>query len=133
MNRLRSFLIGRNGPDQLSRAITLLACVLLILSMLFRGMISSILWALALLFLVVSYWRIFSRNIEKRRQENQQFLTRIAPLSRKWNQWKLRRRQRNIYSFFKCPSCGTVLRVPKGKGHVRITCKSCGNVFERNS
>ena len=46
---------------------------------------------------------------------------------------QLRRRQRNIYSFFKCPSCGTVLRVPKGKGRVRITCKSCGNVFERNS
>ena len=133
MNRLRSFLIGRNGPDQLSRAITALACVLLILSMLFHGVASSILWGLAFLFLIIGYWRIFSRNIERRRQENQKFLTWVAPVTRKWNQWKLRRRQRNIYSFFKCPACGTVLRVPKGKGRVRISCKSCGEKFERNS
>ena len=56
-----------------------------------------------------------------------------APVTRKWNQWKLRRRQRNIYAFFKCPQCGMALRAPKGKGRIRVTCKSCGSVFERTT
>ena len=42
-------------------------------------------------------------------------------------------RQKNLYCFFKCPQCGTVLRVPaREKRHIRITCKKdCGHVFER--
>ena len=133
MNRLRYFMIGRNGPDALSKFSCVLACVLVILSMVFSGVAGSVFWALGLVLLVISYWRMFSRNLEKRHMENQMFLSRVAPLTRKWNQWKLRRQQRNIYCFFKCPSCGTVLRVPKGKGRVRITCKSCAHKFERNS
>ena len=133
MNRLQSFLMGRNGPDALSKTTAFLACALLILSMVLHGMASNILWILALACLVVSYYRMFSRNLEKRRRENQWFLARTAPLTRKLRQLRMRRQQRNIYRFFKCPSCGTVLRVPKGKGHVRITCKSCSNVFERST
>ena len=133
MHRLQSFFAGRSGPDALSKATSALACLLLILSMFFRGLASNILWALAFVFLLLSYFRMFSKNIWKRRAENQKFLTLTAPLTRKWNQWKLRRRQRNLYAFFKCPQCGTVLRVPKGKGRIRITCKNCANSFERNT
>ena len=56
-----------------------------------------------------------------------------TPLTAISGRIKARRRQKNLYCFFKCPQCGTVLRVPKGKGHIRITCKCCGHVFERNS
>lgn len=133
MHRLQSFFAGRNGSDALSKTTSIVACLLLILSMFFRGVVSSILWALAFLFLALSYFRMFSRNIWKRREENQKFLAWTAPIARKWRQWKLRWRQRNLYAFFKCPQCGTVLRVPKGKGKVRVTCKSCGNVIERST
>ena len=133
MHRLQSFLIGRNGPDALSKATSAAACLLLIVSMFLHGIVSNILWILALLFLVISYWRMLSRNISRRRQENQKFLTLIAPIQKKLRQLRMRRQQRNIYSFFKCPTCGTVLRVPKGKGRVRITCKSCASVFERST
>lgn len=30
-----------------------------------------------------------------------------------------------------CPSCGKFYKVPKGKGKIRITCKACGNPFEK--
>ena len=133
MHRLSSFLAGRNGPDALSKATSFLACLLLIVSMFVPLLPGQVLLMLALVFLVVSYFRMLSRNLDARRRENQWFLARTAPVTRKLRQWKLRRKQRNLYSFFKCPSCGTVLRVPKGKGRIRITCKSCGNVFERNS
>lgn len=133
MYRRSRFLSGRNGPDALSIALSLSSCVLLLIAMFVRSRLSSILWLLALIFLGSSYFRIFSKNISKRQAENQQFLTRIAPLTRLYNRQRTKRRQKNLYSFFKCPECGTVLRVPKGKGHIRITCKSCGHAFERNS
>ena len=133
MRRLQSFFAGRNGADALSKTTSIVAIILLLLSMVFHGIVSSILWALAFVFLFLTYFRMFSRNIWKRREENQKFLAKSAPVRRKFNQWKLRWRQRNLYAFFKCPQCGTVLRVPKGKGRVRVTCKSCGNVIERTT
>jgi len=133
MHRFQQFLIGRNGPDALAKANSILACLLLILSMFLHGIPGTVLWVLALVFLCVSYYRMFSRDLVHRQAENQKFLQLIAPVTRKLSYLRLRRKQRNIYSFFKCPACGTVLRVPKGKGHIRVTCKNCSHVFERNS
>ena len=133
MRRKKPFLTGRNGPDALSMTASLFACVLLIIAMFVGGTASSVLWLLALICLIFCYFRIFSRNIARRRAENQRFLTLIAPLTRLRVRYREKKRQKNIYCFFKCPQCGTVLRVPKGKGHIRITCKCCSHVFERNS
>lgn len=133
MRRRKPFLAGRNGPDALSMTASLSACVLLIIAMFARGTVSSVLWLLALICLVFCYFRIFSRNTARRRAENQRYLTLIAPLTQLRARRREKKRQKNLYCFFKCPQCNTVLRVPKGKGHIRITCKYCGHVFERNS
>ena len=114
-------------------ALNILSCLLLILAMILGGTASSILWSLALVSLGLSYFRIFSRNTAKRQAENARFLQLISPVSRWFALKKTKRRQKNLYCFFKCPVCGTVLRVPKGKGKVRITCKSCSHVFERTT
>lgn len=37
------------------------------------------------------------------------------------------------FKFFKCPQCGHTLRVPKGKGKIKITCPNCSNRFEAKS
>ena len=133
MQRIQTFMIGRNGPDTLSRATSVLACLLLILSLPLRGIAGSILWLLAAVFLVFSYWRMLSKNTLRRQEENQKYLQLVSPLTRRYSQIKTRLHQRKLYSFFKCPECGTVLRIPKGKGKVRITCKNCSYKFERNS
>ena len=133
MRRKKPFLYGRNGPDALSMTASFTACVLLIVAMFLKGTASSVLWLLALVCLILCYFRIFSRNISRRRAENQWYLQKIAPLTAISSRIKARRRQKNLYCFFKCPQCSTMLRVPKGKGHIRITCKCCGHVFERNS
>ncbi len=133
MKRKKPFLSGRNGPDAFSMTASLSACVLLIIAMFVGGTISSVLWLLALICLIFCYFRIFSRNIPRRRAENQRFLTLIAPLTQLHGRFREKKRQKNLYCFFQCPQCGTVLRVPKGKGHIRITCKCCKHIFERNS
>lgn len=124
---------GRNGPDGLSMATSILACILLILNMFLGGVASNILWCLALILLLLSYFRMFSRNLPKRQLENARFLKLVDPIRGQIALRRTKKAQKNLYCFFKCPACGTVLRVPKGKGRIRITCKNCSHIFERNS
>ena len=131
--RFKNLFNGRNGPDGLSMALCYLACFMLVLNLFASGTLSTILWYLAFLILGIAYFRMFSRNISKRQLENARFLKAIDPFREKLARRKRRKAQKHLYCFFKCPSCGTVLRVPKGKGRIRITCKSCGHVFERTS
>ena len=133
MNRFRNLFYGRNGTDQLSMATSTCACILLVVAMFLKGTASSVLWMLAFLFLILTYFRMFSRNLPRRQAENARFLNLIEPLARKFRLARTKRQQKHLYRFFKCPSCDTVLRVPVGKGHIRITCKNCGHVFERNT
>ena len=43
--------------------------------------------------------------------------------------WK----ERKTSSFLKCPTCGQILSVPKGKGKIRVTCPKCHSKMETRS
>ena len=43
--------------------------------------------------------------------------------------WK----ERKTTAFLKCPNCGQVLSVPKGKGKIRVTCPKCHAKMETKS
>ena len=131
--KLINFFSGRNGIDTIGKTVlwTAIALVLIswITSGLLGGIISNVLWVLALALIVYGYWRMFSRNIYKRRAENDRFLASTSGIRSFFRGIKLRITQGRKFKFFKCPSCGTVLRVPRGKGRIQITCKRCGNRF----
>ena len=40
-------------------------------------------------------------------------------------------RDRKHYKYFKCPTCKQVLRAPKGRGRIRVTCSRCHHIFEK--
>ena len=87
----------------------------------------------AAIVLVYLLSRVFSRDQEKRNLENARFLALLRAIS----QW-FRRRKRALtpdreYYYFKCPNCGQQMRVPRGKGTVQITCRSCSSHFETKS
>ena len=65
------FMAGRYGADQLSRFLSFAALALIVLNLFFR---SSVLWILGIAALVCVYLRMFSRNFEKRRKENEAYL-----------------------------------------------------------
>ena len=69
--KLRQFMIGRYGVDDLSRVQIIAALVLLLVSTFLRV---NILYWLGLALLIYSYFRILSRNVSKRYEENQRFL-----------------------------------------------------------
>lgn len=122
MNWLQRMMKGRYGVDQLSKAMLILTLVLLIISS-FTGL--DIINALGVLVLALTYMRILSRNINKRHQENLRFLQWIKPIRVKYNKFFIRLKEHRTHRFLKCTQCNQQLRVPKGKGKIRITCPKC--------
>ena len=95
LNRLRMqfqrFMIGRYGMDQFGRFLSSLLLALIIFTFLIPAALPSrILWALEWIVLVILYARMFSKNINKRYQENEAFLRRQFYVSEWWKKWKFR-------------------------------------------
>ena len=131
--KLARFMAGRNGVDQLGRAVMFGPLILLLVSMFTHGRLSSVLFILVLLGIVYMYFRMFSRNVAKRRAENAWYLSRTRSIRTYFRSLGERWKQRREYKFFRCPSCGTLLRVPRGKGKIKIVCRKCGNSFIKNT
>lgn len=72
---------------------------------------------------------LFSRNIDKRCQENSRFLLVWNPIKRWFQQQKRRWKERKTHRYYHCPKCKNTLRVPKGIGKICITCPVCRTEF----
>lgn len=129
MNWARRMMAGRYGSDQLGLALLGLYLVLALLSRLFR---SSLLSLLATAVILWGFYRMLSRQIDRRRAENDKFLELARPIVHWYNVNKCRRNDKE-HCYFKCPNCGQPLRVPKGKGKISVTCRSCGASFEEKT
>lgn len=136
-DRLARMFYGRNGIDKLSSFLWWVGLALLIISAIVRRFASNgvgyIIWALAVVCIVLSIIRIFSRNVSKRAAENERFLSIKNSVVNGFRGRKARFEQRRDYKFFKCPECKSVLRVPRGKGRIYVTCRKCGARFEAKS
>lgn len=130
MNWLRRFMVGRYGPDELSFAFLFLFAVIWILSLFFP---SQIWFYVELVLLVLCYFRMFSKNIFKRSQENARFLRYYDPVRFRVQHMKKRFQDRKTHKYFKCPNCSQELRVPKGKGEITITCPKCKTKFDKRT
>jgi hypothetical protein len=126
-------MIGRNGMDALNRFLSVVLLVLVAVEMILRGRAAMALSFLSLVLLVVIYFRMFSRNLYRRSQENGTYLRMRYPIVSAVQGWRDRFRQRKDYRFFRCPSCRAWLRVPRGKGQINIVCRKCGTSFRRRS
>lgn len=126
-NRLRMLMMGRNGVDQLA-VVVIAAAVLLYLI----GSWLNIYWLsfLPVLLLAYALFRIISRNVTKRREENYRFTRLWSRLRAAVAARRERHAQSKDYKFFTCPACKATLRVPRGKGKLKITCSKCGQRFD---
>ena len=110
LNRLRMqfqrFMIGRYGMDQFGRFLSSLLLALIIFNFLIPAALPSrILWALEWIVLIILYARMFSKNINKRYQENEAFLRRQFYVSEWWKKWKFRFQESRKYHIYRCPNC----------------------------
>jgi len=129
-DKLIRFMYGRNGVDQFSRFLIYAGLVCVLLDIIVGG---GLFYGIGIVLFVYSYFRVFSKKLSKRRAENAKFCQQQYKVTSAFRNWKERRRQSKDYAFFRCPSCRAMLRVPRGKGRIRVTCRKCGNSFERKT
>ena len=121
-DKMARFMYGRYGMDQLSRNLSLICLVLLIITMFVR---TNVIYMIALVGIVYTYFRVFSRNISRRSEENEKYLKFHYKVVGKLNKIKFRITDSKTHRIFRCPSCSQKIRVPRGKGKISIKCPKC--------
>ena len=134
--KIARFLYGRYGADSLYNALFAAELILLLLGTILNvlgkvepilAIVSLVCYAAALVLLVLAMFRFFSRNLAKRRRENEAWLRFKA---------KFRRRRKPQlppdtadHVFRACPACRATLRLPRRKGKHGARCPRCGAKF----
>ncbi len=152
---------GRYGIRKMSVVLLCIAAVFFIWALIapphwrkFSPVLTGVLLA------VYAIWRCFSRNIVRRQQEEASAAYLLSMVRRKLNDlWsrtrfgyarnvvrpkkskfgkkekgkKMDNTEDSINLIVLCPNCNQQLRVPRGKGEIRITCKNCGKTFQRKT
>jgi len=126
-DKLIRFMYGRYGVDQLYNALIAAAFVLLAANIFIRSSFISILVWVVLIWLI---FRVLSRNVYKRRLENEKFMQIWNPVKAKGSLTIRRIKEMKTHRFRKCPHCKAVLRLPRKKGKHTVNCPSCHNKFE---
>ena len=131
-DKLRNLFYGRQGMDDLSKALFWCGLVFFVLSLFIPGFPGALLRWLGIFALIFAFVRAFSRRLDQRELENRLYLAFLERKRRDYLAWKDRYAQRRSYKFFKCPGCRTYIRVPRGKGKIHIKCR-CGYTLYRRT
>ena len=119
---LRNFMAGRYGTDRLNMVILGAGVVASLLSVWVKAApFNLIFWALSYGLMIWAIFRTLSRNTYKRYQENRKFLQITGRLKDR------------DHRYFDCPKCRQMVRVPRGKGKIAITCPRCREKFVRKT
>ena len=127
---LQRMMTGRHGADELSLALLIAGLVLSIIgSFTHLGLLGLVSMALY----IYGIFRMFSRNIQKRSEENQKYLSIVHGSSGSVRQFFVRLKNIRKYKYFKCPECHSRLRLPRKVGEVTVTCGKCHHAFKQKA
>ena len=119
---IRRFMTGRYGTDKLTTWSLVTALILNLVSMFIHFWIANLVLTVCSYSLMVwAIFRTFSRNTYKRYRENRRFLMMLD---------RVKDRQHRYYD---CPKCRQLVRVPRGKGKILITCPKCKEKFQKKT
>ena len=141
--KIARFMWGRYGTDALYNFLTWLNVILILLSFIATAFISdevvsnivSIVFSAAIIFIFVfEIYRTMSRNIAKRRRENEIYLRARGAVKRFFsgNTSKGTRtfnRDDATYIFRDCTKCQSTLRLPRRVGKHKVRCPRCSHSF----
>lgn len=120
----------RRGPEELANFCIVIALVLVVINI-FAGQV----WLGIVALVLVGYaiFRMCSKDVNARAKENVSFLKALGPV-RPWVQDPPAAfKETRTYKHVTCPSCGQKIRVPRGKGNIRVTCPTCHDKFDTKS
>lgn len=113
----------RHGVDEFGVGLIWFAILMVIISYFIK---SSFLSTFAGIIVLFEIYRTFSTNIIKRNSENYIFKAKfLNPVKSKLKKLKRSTVGDKNYKYITCKNCGQELRVPKGKGKIRVKCPKC--------
>ena len=122
MAKIQQFMVGRYGSDQFTLFLTISGLVCSLLSN-FKHL--GFLYLISIALISYGIFRTLSRNYEKRRKELNWYL-RWSEKPKAYIKLLISQfRDRKTHRYYRCKSCKTVMRVPKGRGKIEITCPKC--------
>ncbi len=115
------WMTGRYGPDKLSLHICALSCIFMVVGTFFLRIAFAV---VATVLMIIAVARICSKNLERRAAELNSYERLLSRLKGRASLEKRKWKDRKTHRYFKC-KCGKILRVPKGRGRIEITCPEC--------
>ena len=123
------FMQGRYGMDQLNQFIFYVELIFFIISLFNRSILITGAFYICL---VLVMYRMLSRNYVKRSIENQKFIHIKSKSTHRFQSiYKNIKGKNNKYLV--CPQCSQIIRVPRHKGNITVTCPSCRQSFDAKS
>ena len=120
--KLQQFMVGRYGNDEFTLFLSIAG---LILGLLANFKYLGFLYYIGAILIFFSLFRTLSKNYNARRKELIWYLLWSAKPKAEIKLLINRIQERETHKYFKCKKCKAVLRVPKGRGKIEITCPKC--------
>ena len=141
--KMYRFMYGRYGTDNLYNFITYLTIFLILADMIAvafipqgiaQAIISGIMSTATLLLVVWNIFRTMSRQIAKRRRENEIYLKTVRAIKRFFSGntsggTKSFNRDDAYFVFRDCTYCSSTLRLPRREGKNKVKCPRCSHAF----
>lgn len=127
-NGVARFMYGRNGVDRLGIAMVWVCLGVNVLSALLSKpapVAATVLYWISMALWGYVLFRMLSKNVCKRREENSKWLNLRWRLQGSHAGARARHADKD-HKYFTCKNCKTICRVPVGKGKIEITCPKCG-------
>lgn len=123
LNKIQKFMYGRSGLDALSMFLFQIYIVLLIVNIFVNSKIISF---ISLLLAVLALFRILSRDIYRRSNENVKFLKLKKKVLKPFNNIKRNFKDKD-HVYKKCHYCKTTLKLPlpNKRGLKKVKCTKC--------
>ena len=128
--KIQQFMAGRYGNDRFTLFLSIAGMLIYCFGNVLRWFRSTyivgiIVCLVGTLMLYYGIFRAFSKNYPARQKELNLYL-RLSEKPRAGLRLLVNKiRDRKTHRYFKCKNCKTVMRVPKGRGKIEITCPKC--------
>ncbi len=124
MDKVYRILAGRYGFDSFFTFLLYVYVILLCISILIHHWIFDL---LVIIVFIIMFYRVFSKNIDRRRKENEMYLKTKEKILKPFLNFQRRWKDRHTLIYKKCHKCKTVLRIPlpSERGIKHVTCPKC--------
>lgn len=122
VQKFQQFMVGRYGNDEFTLFLSIAG---LILGLLANFKYLGFLYYIGAILIFFGLFRSLSKNYNARRKELNWYLLWSTKPKAEIKLLINRIQERETHKYFKCKNCKAVLRVPKGRGKIEITCPKC--------